>query len=241
MLDEKATILIDVELPEPQALPPALVRLISSLRVILVGWYAVPEQTSPEQAREQFEEEAGAALEEIADQFRSYGSEVDTHLVFTGDELDTIERISAEEDCDAILLSRPVDTLRRILVPVKGLPNAERIANFVADLVQDGTTDVTLLHVLGEGEEETFVRQDMLGKMAEHMSREGIEAGLVRMQLQFADDPADAIIEAAREHDVVVLGETEPSVREVIFGTVPEQITREADVPVMIVRARGIE
>jgi nucleotide-binding universal stress UspA family protein len=34
----------------------------------------------------------------------------------------------------------------------------------------------------------------------------------------------------------VVLGETEPSVRSVLFGTVPEHIVRAVDLPVVVVR-----
>jgi nucleotide-binding universal stress UspA family protein len=34
----------------------------------------------------------------------------------------------------------------------------------------------------------------------------------------------------------VVLGETEPSVREILFGTVPERIVSTTDVPVIVVR-----
>jgi nucleotide-binding universal stress UspA family protein len=240
MLDEKATILVAVELPKPEPLAPELVRLISSLQVILIGWYAVPEQTNPEQARDQFEEEAREALDELAGAFRAEGSEIRTHLVFTGDRFDTIERISAEEQNDAVLIARPVDRIERILVPLRDLPNAERIAHFVADLVQDGTTDVTLLHILKEGEQKKFEKQDMLGEMAGMMVSEGIDGGLIRLNLQFADNPGDAIIEEARAYDVVVLGETEPSVREVIFGSVSEKIAEKANIPVVIVRSDNV-
>lgn len=238
MLDEKATILIDVELPEPEPIAPRLMEMMGSLKVILVGWYAVPDQTSPEQARDQFEEEAQAALDRVARGFQDAGAEVQTHVVFTGDELDTIERISAEEDCDAILIPASLDRLERILVPLRGVHNAERIAHFVADLVQDGTTDVALLHVLEEDEEEEAVQKDLLGTVAAMMKDEGIDAGLVRLRIEVADDPGDAIIDIAKEYDVVVIGETEPSVREVIFGSVPEQVARDAAVPVMVVRRR---
>lgn len=241
ILDEKATILVDVELPEPKPIAPRLVAMMGSLKVILVGWYAVPDQTSPEQARDQFEGEAQAALDRVAEAFRDAGAEVQTRVVFTGDELDTIERISAEEDCDAVLIPEPLEHLERILVPIRGLHNARRIAHFVADLVQDGTTDVTLLHVLEQDEEEETVQKDVLGTVAAMMKDEGIDAGLVRLRVEVADNPSDAIIDIAKDYDVVVIGETEPSVREVIFGSVSEQIAHETDAPVMVVRRRDTE
>lgn len=233
--DARAKILVDVELPVPSAMASPLVRLMAPLRVVLVGWYAVPEQTSPEQARDQFEDEAHAALDDVADTFREAGAEVQTHLVFTGNELDTIERISTEQSCEALLIARPMEQLERVLVPLRGPHNAARIARFVAHLIQDGLTDVTLLHVLEEEEEEDAV-QDVLGRVSAMMAEEGVEAGLIRLRIEVAEDPSTAIIEAAQDYDAVVIGETEPSVRDIIFGTVPEQIAQKASVPVMVVR-----
>jgi nucleotide-binding universal stress UspA family protein len=238
ILDEKATILIDVELPDPAPVPPPLRALMSALKVILVGWYAVPDQTSPAQARDQFEGEAQEALDRVAETFRDSGAEVQTHVVFTGNQLDTIERISAEQDCDAVLIANPIEHLERILVPLRGVHNAERIAHFVADLVQDGTTDVTLLHILEDEEEKAAIQEDVLDTVSSMAVEKGIDAGLIRLRIEVADDPGDAIIDIAKEYDVVVIGETEPSVRAVIFGSVPEQIAQEAEVPVMVVRRR---
>ena len=238
VLDAKAKILVDVELPTPAPIAAPLRAIMGSLNVVLVGWYAVPEQTSPEQARDQFGGEAQAALNRVADTFRAVGAEVQTHVVFTANELDTIERISAEQDCDAVLIPNAVAQLERILVPMRGLHNAPRIARFVADLVQDGTTDVTLLHILEEEEERAIVQEGVLDEVSRLMAEEGIDAGLVRFRVEVADDPGGAIIDIAKAYDVVVIGETEPSVRDLIFGSVPEQIAREAAVPVMVVRRR---
>jgi len=236
--DTKAKLLVDVELPDPDPVPPPLVQLAGTLDVVLVGWYAVPEQTTPEQARDQFEDEASTALNAIADAFRTAGATVQSHLVFTGDELHTIERISDEQDCDAVLIPSPLTRLERILVPLRGVHNAPRIARFVAGLVQDGTADVTLLHVLEEEEERDAVQHDVLDTVSRMMTEEGIDAGLVRMRIEVADDPGEAIMAAAHDYDAVVIGETEPSVADVIFGSVPEQIAHEASIPVIVVRRR---
>ena len=174
-------ILIDVELPEPVVFSESVTGLISSLHVVLLGWYEVPEQTLPEQAREQFEGEAGEALEQIAQQFRDAGADVTTRLVFTGNAFETINRISMEESCDAVYVARPATELKRVLVPLRGTPNLASITRFVRDMVQEYTTDVTLMHVLSEGE-------------------------------------------------------TEPTMRKILFGSIPEQIAIEASVPVIVVR-----
>ena len=233
-----SSILVDVELPEPEPLAPSLVDMLSSLRVVLLGWYAVPEQTSPAQARDQFGDEARAALAEIAQDFEAAGADVTPRLVFTGDRFDSLGRISAEEHCDAVLVPTPMDRdrLQRVLVPLRGLHNARRIAPFVADLIQDHTTDVTLLHILEEDETEDASLEDVLNPAAEMMKEHGIDAGLLRLESRAVDDPADTIIEQSGEYDLVVLGESKPSIRAILFGTVPEQIAKKAQVPVIVVR-----
>jgi nucleotide-binding universal stress UspA family protein len=231
-----SSILVDVELPNPTPPSPTLVDLLASLRIVLVGWYAVPEQTSPAQARDQFEASAQAALDSIAASFEAAGADVDSHLVFTGNNLDTISRISTEQACDAVLIPAAVERLERILVPLRGVHNARRIVPLVADLVQDGTTDVTLLHVLEAAETEATAREEVLRPTADMLTELGIDAGLLHLDAVTADDPVDTIVTRAADYDVVVIGETKPSVREIIFGSVPEQIVEAVQVPVIVVR-----
>jgi nucleotide-binding universal stress UspA family protein len=231
-----SSILVDVELPEPASLSTDLVDLLASLRIVLVGWYAVPEQTSPEQARDQFEDEAEAALAPIARAFEEAGAEVDTHLVFTPNQLDTISRISTEEDCNAVLIPGVMKHLHRVLVPLRGLHNARRIVPFVSDLVRDGTTDVTLLHVLEEGEADDVTRQDILQPVSDMMTGRGVDPEIIQLQTVESDDPADTIVEMADAYDVVVLGETKPSIQEILFGSVPETIAQTASTPIIVVR-----
>ncbi|MCS3951672.1 universal stress protein [Salinibacter ruber] len=231
-----SSILVDLELPEPEPLPAELVRVLSSLRVVLLGWFSVPEQTTPAQARDQFGAVAEDTLDAAARRFEEAGAEVTTRLVFTGDELDTISRVSVEESCDAVLIPGPVEQLRRVLVPLRGIQNVREIAPFVADLCQDGTARVTLLHIL-EGDETTAAsREDVLEPAAERMRSAGIKADLLELNSVAADSPADTIVEWAGEHDLAVLGEIKASVREILFGTVPEQIVEQTNTPVIVVR-----
>ena len=237
-----SSILVDVELPHPALLSPALVELLASLRVVLVGWYAVPEQTTPAQARDQFEASAQATLDRVARPFEEAGAQVDRRLVFTGDRLETLTRISGEEDCDAVLIPGEMGALRRLLVPLRGLQNARRIAPFVADLVRTDTpaqgeaTEVTLLHVLGAEETVAGTRQEVLEPMADLLAGHGVDPDRLRLETDQAEAPGAHIVDRAADYDAVVLGETEPSVREILFGTVPEQIVEATSVPVIVVR-----
>lgn len=231
-----STILIDVELPEPVVFSASVTGLLSSLRIVLLGWYKVPEQTLPEQAREQFEGEAGAALEQTAQQFREAGADVTTRLVFTGSPFETISRISVEESCDAVYGARPASNLQRVLVPLRGAPNFASITRFVRDMVQENTTDVTLMHVLSEDETEADARESVLNPVRRWTEERGIDGGVLSEQIVPSDDPAQTIIDASHDYDLVVLAETEPTIRDILFGSVPKQIARKANVPVIVVR-----
>lgn len=231
-----SSILIDVELPNPPPFSPALIDILTSLRVVLIGWYSVPEQTSPEQARDQFGGEARAALRSIAESFEASGEMVQTHVVFTPNKLNSLQRLSDEYRCNAVLIPAAIPQLKRILVPLRGLQNVTSIVPFVADLVQDGTADVTLFHILEEDETPEEARENFLNPVAEQMEDRGVDAGLIRPEVMEATDPAAAIVEKARDHDLVVLGESKPSVREILFGTVSETIAQASNVPMIVVR-----
>lgn len=231
-----SSILVDVELPDPEPLSPTLIDVLSPLRVVLLGWFSVPEQTSPAQARDQFGTETQATLDAVARRFEDVGAEVTTRLVFTGDKLDTLTRISTEEDCDAVLIPGAMDELRRVLVPLRGLENLPQIAPFVADLCRDATATVTLLHVVEDEETKASSRENVLKPAAARMRDRGLDTSLLELNAMTADDPADTIVDRAEAYDLVVLGETEPSVQEILFGTVPERIVTTTDVPVIVVR-----
>jgi nucleotide-binding universal stress UspA family protein len=231
-----SSILVDVELPDPAPLSPALIEVLSSLRVVLLGWFAVPEQTSPAQARDQFGEESQETLDAIARRFKEAGAKGTTRLVFTGNKLDTLARISTEEDCDAVLVPGAMDDLRRVLVPLRGLENVQQIAPFVADLCRDATATVTLLHVVEEEESTAVSRENVLRPAADRMRAHGLDTSLLELDTIASGDPADTIVDRAAAYDLVILGETKPSVRAILFGTVPERIVTSTDTPVIIVR-----
>jgi len=228
------TILIDVSLPEANALSDALIARLGSLHVVLVGWFEVPEQTPAAQAQDQFGDEMRARLNTLADVLREAGATVETQLVFTGDPLDTMERISAETDSDAVLIPSAHSQADNVLVPLRDPRHAHRIATLLDHLVETGAASFTLLHVR-EDEDEP----DVLAPMADQLVSIGLDRSAITQHVVEADDPASAILEAAHNHDLVVMGESKPAARDVLFGTVPERIARDASIPVIMMRTHS--
>lgn len=109
-----SSVLVDLELPAPAPLSPRLIDALSSLQVVLLGWFPVPEQTSPEHAQDLFADEAQDTLDAVAQQFEEMGNtDVMTRLVFTGDKLDTLTRASPEEACDGVFIPGAMDAEAR--------------------------------------------------------------------------------------------------------------------------------
>lgn len=235
-----SSILVDVELPDPGPLSPKIVDALAPLHVVLLGWYAVPEQTSPEQARDQFGDDAQAALDDVTRRLEGAGAEVTSRLVFTGDRFETLTRISTEEDCDAVLIPAPLDYLERVVVPLRGISNVERIVSFVADLVQDRDIEVVLLHVLTP-DPHPRGRARILDATSSILVEQGVDQGQIERKTLQSEDPAQVIVDEVGPSDLIVLGETEPTIREIVFGSVAENVIRRVDGPVVVVRHQSEE
>lgn len=232
----KLRILVAVDVPAPEQISQLLIELQRPLKVCLLGTYSVPEQTAPEQAREQHGEKASSALDEVADAFRATGIEVETELVFTPDVLDAVERTAVDRGCHAILLLEPVYRMERILAALRPGPLATRIARLLADLLRGTDLGATLLHVIGEDDDPDRARRELERLKRELIEEGGVDAGQVETRLEVDDDPEDVVAGAASEHDVVLIGETEPSLRDAVLGDFSRRLADDADTPVIVVR-----
>ncbi|XGI84595.1 universal stress protein [Halorutilales archaeon Cl-col2-1] len=233
--DSKPRILIPVELPESQEIPTSLVEFLSPLGILILGYYELPEQTASEQARDQFGDESQDTLEAIVEGFSEYAEDVESTLVFTHDSTQTVERVADDEDCDVVLVPENTEKVERILVPVRGDVNFDSIADVVGSIVNQHTTVVKLVHVAedGEGSGDLLLRGG-----SEKLTDEGIDPSLIETEVAESDDPVGEITEFAKNYDVVVMGETEPSIKSILMGEVPERVSEKVGVPVLLVRHR---
>lgn len=228
-------ILVPFELPDTEPLSPVLVEDLASLEVVILGHWALPEQTPPTSGRNEFEDEAQAELDALAEPFEAAGADVTTRLVFGRDRAKTIDRVALEEDCDAELDPAPTGGINRILVPLPMVESLGEIPEFVSVLAEDGTQEVTLFHVVEPGEVRAE-GESMLADAREAMIAAGFDADRVDTELVEAAEHDDAILERAADFDAVVMHEATPRLRDRIFGTLPDRIAQQTSDPVIIVR-----
>lgn len=83
---------------------------------------------------------------------------------------------------------------------------------------------------------EAASRIGILEQALEEMQHHGLDPGRIEFELVSDAHPSDRILNRAGNHDLMVLGETKPSVRDILLGTVPERIVTGSDMLVIVVR-----
>jgi len=238
-LGDGSTILIPVDISDSTQPGQSLIDLCHSVDVVLLGYYLVPDQATPAQLKQDHESDAADKLEEIVDTFRASGIDVLADvLVFTHDREDTIDRVANEYGCDAVLTVGETEDIKRILVPVRGDTNLERIVALLGSVMRASDASVTFFHSVAEDSDPSHGEFLVRGAV-DRLVQSGIDRERIDWQLSEEESPHDEIVALADEFDLLILGETEPSLRERILGTVPSRIVDEVDKPAFIVRDVG--
>ncbi len=231
------TILIPIDASDPGEPPASLVELLSPLSVVILGYYPVPDQTGTDQLREQVGEDAQSVLSGVSEQFQAAGADVETVLVFTKDRLQTIDRIAAEHEADAVLSAGTVgEELEQILVPLRGDENVKNILEFVTALLESSDATVTFFNV---AKPDDAPRGELIVRGArDRLVESGVESERIDWEQREADSTSAEILDAAAAHDLLIVGESEPSLRKRILGTVPDKVIKASRRPVLVVRKR---
>jgi len=233
-----STVLLPVDVSGDATPPAGVLALLGPVDVVVLGYYPVPDQAAPAQIKYANEDAAADRLATIADRLREDDGTVTEVLVFTHDRDETVDRVAEEYDCAAVVTTGTVAAVERVLVPLRGRENLAGILAVVADLVADTRATVTLFHAVdGDGDRDEGER--LLADAVDRLTEAGVDATRTDRRLVETDDPAAAIREAAAEFDVVVIGESEPSLRERILGATPATVVDRTDAPTVVVRDRS--
>jgi len=233
---DRPTVLVPLAVLDGESLAPALVEALSTVRVELVGYHQIPEQTAPGQARMQFEERMETELADLAATFEEAGGTVETRIVFTHEPEQTFERVAVEVGCDAVLLNNPATKVEEVVVPLRSEINVERIVALVASVLDATDASVTLYHVRADDETDREAGRRLVDAAAELLAEAGVGPERVNRETVVSETPIKTLAAAAGEYDLVVMGESKPSVRELFFGEVSEQVASQSVTPALVVR-----
>lgn len=231
--DSTVLVPVDVSVVEP---PDQIIfELLRPVNIVVLGYYPVPKQTAPAHLKEDHEAEASERLANVVNRFTAAEHEVEDVLVFTKDRRDTIDRIADQYDCDAVIVPGEAESIERILVPLRGDVNLERIVSLVGDLMRASDAEVTLFHSVQDGADPSQ-GEFILRGAADRLTEEGVDRGRIDWKLSEGGTPKREIITLAEEYDLLILGETKPSLRDRILGAVLTPIIDEIEKPAIIVR-----
>ncbi|AFZ73569.1 universal stress protein [Natronobacterium gregoryi] len=222
-------ILVPLAILEGETVSAGLADLLEPMDVTVLGYHVLPEQTPPDQARLQYEDRATAALEDLATEFGAADGTADYRLVFTHDEEQTFDRVATETRSDVYAIPGATGPIDRLLVALTGDVAVERIVSFVTDLVGDRDIGVTLF--LATDDERSG--EQLLEATAVKLFDERLH---VRTDLAVDEPPLEALVDAAADHDAIVMGERAPSLRTLVFGDEAERVAAESVGPVLVVR-----
>ena len=234
-LSGDSTILVPVDVSNDDPPAQSLIDFCRSVEVVLLGYYPVPDQVAPAQLRQHHKSDATATLAETVGAFSASGIDVTDVLVFTHDHQDTIDRVANQYDCGAVLTLGKAEHIETVFVPIRGDTNLERIVSLLASVMRMNDASITFFHSVAEDSDPSHGEFLVRGAV-NRLDEAGIDRDRIDWQLSETESPHDEIIELAREYDLLVLGETKPSLRERILGTVPSRIVDEVDKPAFIVR-----
>jgi nucleotide-binding universal stress UspA family protein len=231
-----STILVPVDVSVAEPPDRVLFDLLAPVDLVVLGYYPVPKQTAPAHLKADHEPEAAERLATVVSGLARRDNDVADVLVFTKDRRDTIDRIADQYDCDAVVVpGEATGTIDRILVPLRGDVNIERIVSLVGALLRAGDATITLFHSVPEGVDPSH-GEFVLRGAADRLSEDGIDRDRIDWTLSEGGPAKRSIVDLAADYDLVILGETEPSLRDRIFGAVLRPILDGIETPAIVVR-----
>ena len=222
-------VLVPVAVLDGGTVSSGLMDLLGTVDVTVLGYHVLPEQTPPDQARLQFEDRATSALEDLSEEFRTAGGKADHRLVFTRDRTQTIERVADEIGARALAITGVTGDVDRILVPLSGDIDVDRVLSFVTELIGDRDIGVTLF-AAGKAADAPTERLDTA---AETLRSRGLS---VETTATTGTGPLAALVDEIPGHDAIVMGEQAPSFRSLVFGEESERVASASVGPVLVVR-----
>lgn len=140
---------------------------------------------------------------------------------------------------DIMLVKLTGDGLpKRLLLPTAGGGHARRAETYAADIAAAGSGQIALCSVVPMEAQDELIQSEnaRLNQARERMTEltgfESIETIIIRNR-----SVCDGIIAESKHHDGIVVGASAQSFsQKILFGSIPEDIARQSDKPVVVIK-----
>lgn len=228
------SVVIPIKFPDPDPLPSTFIDCLTSCKVILLGVYELPADVTPDE-RQRREIEAYQSLYTLAASFVRQGEAAEVELALGQDVANAPTTVAEARDVDALLVPNPIMSLGHVLIALRQGKFARPIVEFVSAVNQDVLLHVTLFHV-AETEADVDAGEQLLSDVRQQLVEAGFSQASIDTEVVVSDDAPFAISQAARNDDLIVMGETQVPEFERVFGKTYESIAEESELPVLVVR-----
>ncbi len=146
----------------------------------------------------------------------------------------TVDPVIERAPCNVVVVKGNCNqSFKRILLPVAGGPNSTLAMDIASILADNEDGKVTIFSVRNSSYE--FNIQDFI---AEHLAQTGLSSDRMEVKTVNSNSVIDAIMEESENHDAVVLGCTRrPLIYKMTHESIPEEIARRCDKPLVMVNA----
>ena len=145
-----------------------------------------------------------------------------------------IDDVAAHAPCNLVVarFNDDGESYRKILVPVATRLNMDVRRDLVTALRNQAEAQVDLVHFARDTDEAEGTQEDLEDWAVER----GVD-GWVTARVEISEDPKQAIVDACRDYNAVVLG-TPPlqTLRRRLFGSIPEFVAENAACTTLLVR-----
>lgn len=230
----RQTVVIPVEFPDPDPLPSTFIEGLTDCKVVLVGVYELSADIDSDE-RHRREIEAYRSLYTLASSFVRRGDTAEVELVMGEDVADAPTTVAEDRDADALLVPNPITSLGHVLVAIRDEAFVRPIVEFMSTMNREVLLHLTLFHV-AETEADVEEGERLLADAGDQLVEAGFSRSSLDTEIVVSDDAPFAISQAARNDDLIVMGETQEPSFERVFGKTYESIAAETDHPVIVVR-----
>ena len=237
----RPTLLIPIVFPDPDPYPltDMDVEGLNGFDIVLFGYWQIEDGVSPTAARAAHETEAEAVLYETAAYFSHAGASTDIELHFGPagtKESQLQDRIVAETDADGILIPKRFSMLNNVLVPLRDDRNVEEIVDFVSAFDPATIFVLELYHVAPDAAGVEDAKR-MLERVERTLLDRGFTDSDIETTVDVGDQAGAAIVERARNHNVVVMGATEElDFEDRFLGPQFRYVAERTSTPIVVIR-----
>ncbi|AKH97964.1 hypothetical protein [Halanaeroarchaeum sulfurireducens] len=233
-------VLLPVEVSGPVSLQETVIEMVRSSKVVLLGYWSIPDQSSADQHRDQFGKEAEKRLQAVGDRLSSHGIEFQKEVVFTKNRGGLIDDAANKYDCQSVVLpgtEEPSSRPTRGIVLVKPNADLDRIVTTLSALFADSDVELLLFHAAKNKNKHLYDSTEyMLRGLAGQLTERGIDSDRIEWEQSIEGERLEMILSRVPDFDFVVLGESDPSIRARIFGTVQARLAEETEKTQLTIR-----